>query len=329
MTVHSIGATGRDYATIALWEAACPANLVTSVDTWEGELYNDSEFVITTGIVIAGMTTDATHNVQLRCATGQSFKSSGAVALNYSQSNGVGIRTTTGELLMLQISASFTTLNGLQLHHNTTGYVCQCLKIDNAVTDCVVSQCIFRGGGNNSNRAAMWIGTGANNKLTNCLIIAQRTADIAIHLDSAPSTTILTNLTIVKPSNVTAGGTAVTFNYASSVWKGCAVFGFTTNKGGGGTPNAASDYNATDLSSITGSHSLTSKTYANQFQDSTNDWRVKTGADLHSAAIQFTETGDVDIKGQARSVTTPDIGAWETQSASGGFLNRNFWWGNY
>ena len=98
MTTHSIGTTGRDYSTLQAWEDACPANLVTDGNIWRGECYNDSEFSSSgTLVTIAGITTDATHYVELTTATGHSFQDHADVrtnALKYNQSNGVGLKTT-------------------------------------------------------------------------------------------------------------------------------------------------------------------------------------------------------------------------------------------
>src|SRR5947209_3758092 len=98
VVTKSIGsAGGRDYSTIALFIAALPANLVTADQQWIGECYNDSEFAIGSALAFSGITTDATRNIILRCASGQSFNDNAGKATNalrYNQTNGVGIRVT-------------------------------------------------------------------------------------------------------------------------------------------------------------------------------------------------------------------------------------------
>ena len=327
MTVSTIGSASRTYATIALWEAGCPANLVTAPDTWEGEMYNDSEFVVTTTTTISGITTDSTHNVQLRCATGQSFTdSSTTAALDYNVSNGVGIRMTTIDVLLLYNSAGYTKLTGLQFKHSGVGYSRALLLTDQPGAR--VEHCIFRGGGGPSlGRAAvrMAAGSATTEVLVNSLIIADSNAanGLVIYGFSANKTVSAVGCTVVKPTDF-SGATGVAAQYGTGVeFKGSACFGFSAGTPFTGTFGGSSGYNCTDSATAPGSNNQVSKTYANQFENTTNasaDFRAKTGGDLANNAIQFSETADLDIKKRARSVTTPTIGAWELISAADTYL---------
>jgi hypothetical protein len=114
---------------------------------------------------------------------------------------------------------------------------------------------------------------------------------------------------------------------ALPLMKNCAVFGFTevvkasvSNR----DINASSDYNSTDEGSGTappnwGSHSQTGKTFSSQFQNVANDFRAKSGGDIVATGVRDqTFTADLDIIGQARSTSTPTIGAWEFVTGGGG-----------
>src|ERR1035437_9016454 len=97
LIVKTIGATGRQYATINLWDASVPSNLVTDGNSYEGDMYNDAEFAGSQ--LLAAHTTNSTHTLLLTAAAGQSFQDNANVrtnALKYNVSNGVGIRSTAG-----------------------------------------------------------------------------------------------------------------------------------------------------------------------------------------------------------------------------------------
>jgi hypothetical protein len=99
--------------------------------------------------------------------------------------------------------------------------------------------------------------------------------------------------------------------------KNSTIFGYTLDAGDVSAFNAAaSTYNVTDLSAFSWSATgnIVSKAAANQFTSITagsEDFRVKAGNDLVAGIRDQTYTNDLDIVGQARSITTPTIGAWE------------------
>lgn len=95
ITVKSIGSGGgRDYSTMQAWNDACPANLVSSDEIWQGEAYNDSTF--TAAVDLGGGTSDATRYMYLKCATGQSIFDQSDIrtaALTYNTARGVTIES--------------------------------------------------------------------------------------------------------------------------------------------------------------------------------------------------------------------------------------------
>jgi hypothetical protein len=171
----------------------------------------------------------------------------------------------------------------------------------------------------------MAAGSATTEVLVNSLIIADSNAanGLVIYGFSANKTVSAVGCTVVKPTDF-SGATGVAAQYGTGVeFKGSACFGFSAGTPFTGTFGGSSGYNCTDSATAPGSNNQVSKTYANQFENTTNasaDFRAKTGGDLANNAIQFSETADLDIKKRARSVTTPTIGAWELAAAAAAFV---------
>lgn len=324
MTVKSIGSGGgRDYANIADWEAACPANLVTSADTWIGELYNDSEFVVTSTISIAGITTSADYYIELRPASGQAFNDHPdklTNALRYNASNGVAIRSSIPYYHTLAISTKYTRLTDLQIKSTVSrGAVTMIREADYGI----INRCILEGWGS---QGALSLG-GTNTIAINCLAISIATHGGAhgISFDqgsTAPMEALF--CTAVYPSNLSATGDGKAFYevYATATVKNSAGFGFRGGSSGGIYANKPTgDYVATDDSLFDGTNLLQNKVYADQFESVLSpsyDFRVKAGSDLIGAGVPDARTGGFDILKQTRSATAPTIGAFEFIAGGGG-----------
>jgi hypothetical protein len=88
---------GGDYSTLQAWEDACPANLVTADQIWQGQCKNQEFALNATVLNIAGTTTDATRYIELTTEAGASFRdhaSKATNALRYDATKGAGIRAT-------------------------------------------------------------------------------------------------------------------------------------------------------------------------------------------------------------------------------------------
>lgn len=317
--VRTVG-SGRNYSSWQAWEDACPANLVTADQIWQGQGYNDAEFVVTAAIALGGVTTDATRYMEMRCATGQSFTGNAANALRYNPSNGVAIKQDTGysggavqvqtgihaRIHGLQLRVTTNANNGAAVYHYGSS-----LKL----RDCI----LLHSGAHASVPIALMEGAA---EIVNCVLYspAARRA-----MNATGALVQLRNCTL----HSVGGDYAVHSQYNSaSVVKNCAVFGFSAY---GSNPSnfdgTASTNNATNLGSINVGSGLTSLTASSQFESLTGgseDFRVKTGAGLIGAGVRDQSyTNDLDAFGQSRSITAPTIGAYEVYVApSGSVLTR-------
>ncbi len=306
MTTSSIGTNSRNYSTIALWWAACPANLVTATQTWEGECYNDSEFALTTTLTLSGVTTSDTYYPELRCAAGHSFVDNAnklTNALRYNQANGVAIKQSVNWQPAMTLNNSYLRLTGLQIFIN--GNYTQYINL--FAPTMILRNCIFQ---KRTNTYEIVNNTGAT--LINCVLMTAGNGPAVLAYNSASK---LYNCTLISLGSSSLGINKVYGGADSSIVKNCAIFGFSTAMDPGSW-GAGTDYNASDDDTLpAGTHNLTSLTFANQFQNvagaSTLDLRTKTGNSLVAGTRDQTNTNDLDIVGQARSTTTPTIGAWE------------------
>jgi len=314
--VKSIGTATRDYSTIQAFEDAIPASIVATDETWTGETYNDSEF--SAGTTFSGTTTDATHWITLTTATGESFIDDAGAASNplkYDQSKGVGIKVTAAYTQAINISTQYVTLEKIQIWRTSAGGSNRVIIAGNNTT--INNNILYQ---ENTFEAVSLASSGS--KIINSLIITKSTGGTGLELLSGAGAY---NVTVASPSDVTNSGTGIVAVYANNIVKNCCSFGFNTDYSASGWDTTNSSYNASDSTGNPGGNSQDSLTYANQFENTTSashDFRLKAGSDLEGNGTRdATNTGDLDIIGQARSTTTPDIGCWEYQAAAGAISN--------
>lgn len=120
--IKSIGSgAGRDYATIAAWEAATRLHLVSQNKVCIGELYADSLFDLGTTLTnnanfyISGAITDATRYRQLRAAAGQAYDPVANVGVQLRGSSSVSGST------VLRINEDFFRFSGAQVENYYAG----------------------------------------------------------------------------------------------------------------------------------------------------------------------------------------------------------------
>ena len=306
-TTRTVGGTG-DYSTWALWEAACPANLVTADQIWEGQGQNE-EFYVSGGVVtISGQTTDATRFVRMTAAAGASFADNAGKLTNelrYNASNGCALRSGNFASTVF-VGYAYTQIKRLQI---------QATIYDTAVpatgASVTIDECILQGGGR-----VISLEGGGTNTTRNTLFI--RSANGGGHgIFFAYSTAYVYNCAVIRPSNLTPGDNGIRNEGGTLTVKNTSVFGFSTFETGG---TAASNNNATDLASGAGTSSQHSLTFTDQFEQSSAatalDLRTKSGSAQIGNGADLSGSGvTVDIVGTARAAPF-DIGVWQTASSA-------------
>jgi len=315
----SIGTTGRDYSTIASWEAAITADLVTADEQWVGQCYNDSEFTITATIIIGGQTTDATRNIILETGSGQSFRDHADKATNplkYDVSKGVGVRTTSNYTGAIQVTSRYVTVRYLQIKTADLGGSNRVISLEGVGDSAIVGDSLICEGFKSE---PVFLFTTA--KLINSVIILRLSGSGNGFRWSYPlSGALIAGCTIVRPNGLTIAGSGISRPNGSSnaEVKNTAVFGFTDFA----DATISGDYNASDdATNIPGANSNGALTYSQQFEDysnSTSDFRANDeagGGDLKFGTPDSTNTPD-DIIGTTRNATTPWVGCWEVPAAA-------------
>lgn len=309
---------GKDYPSIAAWLAGAdtlyPSGLVAADVVWKGVLYKEgpgtnNEWSITSGISITTIC-DATRYLWLTAAPGASFTNNAnklTNALRYNNANGVSVLTTFNGLGVFDTNTvnnnQKLVITGIQFKGSGSAYFTYFNNGSITLDSCILEYSNVCSFGVFNAVNSLIFSTSANtvcnqwsaavNAIRNCMIIGTGSSAVAIVINN--------------------------YSPVGQILKNNAIFGFSAIRTdiNNRLDTANSTNNVTDLASFgwTATGNLVSKVYANQFQSITGgseDFRVKTGADLINAGIRDqVYTNDLDIVGSARSLTTPTIGAWE------------------
>lgn len=302
--------TGRDVATLAAAWAAVPADVVASGNSYILEAYNDSEFVVGSNLVLTGKTTDAAHTILIRPAAGHSFRDHANVATNalvYNQANGVGMRFNFNYTEGLTINNDWVTVQGMQFWHSGGGNVTGVL-IGTGRTGSVIDNCLVRMTSSNTGVAGISLNSGTVRSTHITLLGATSTG---VYMGS--STSKAENVTVARVSTQARAGYG--FN-APGLTGGsiinCAVF----NAPFGVNNSFTGSNNASDGVVGFGTNNKENLVFADQFVDTTNDFRTKAGSALIDAGTAPNAANTLAPTGVRQQGTAADIGFWEFPSAT-------------
>jgi hypothetical protein len=308
----TIGTTGRDYATIQLWDDDLDnASIYASGDIAVGTIYNDSEF--TAGATIDGGGTIGLASRKLTVASASRHDGtagSGARILNNQGGIVIGIGNTTLEWLEIYATGKSTaaTPNGISAGANI-----DYITIQNCIVHGYSARNTFNGA-----RGIIVSNSGSDHIIIQNNIvydIKQTNASATVHpigisLTGNVNTNQILNNTVHSITSTAAGTIGIVAGANVLVKNNISTDSDTCFSGGTQTTNLSSDATATGQAS---------KTSANQFVDNTPataDLHLKAGADAinNGTDLGTTPTGvNIDIDGRDRDAQgdTWDIGCDE------------------
>lgn len=306
--------TGGDYATPALWIAACPANLVTADQIWRGLLKNQ-EFSGTASISISGKTTNASCYIELTTEAGASFvdhASKATNALRYNPANGAAIKCTSINTALV-VDQAYTRISKIQVLNSDTTASAQPAFSTTAGADYLrLDRCILESSAMSSAVPGTLRATKTNAILTNLVVVQRKNSASAIIalLANGP---IVSNCTFVAVGG-TPLTTGITTLYISAVMRNTYVGGVVAPEDGvvpAAKTNCFSNATATGYSVAP----LSTSTFEN-VTDGTLDLRLKAESSLINAGVADATYAPTDIIGTARPAGAAyDVGAWEAANS--------------
>ncbi len=325
-TVDKTIGSGGDYSTLALWIAACPANLVSSDQIWRGLCLNQAFTGGSVMLAISGITTDSTRYIHLTTASAASFRDNANVqtnALRWNSSNGASIEMTASYDTTITSSNAHFKISKLQVRNSSTGNSAAAL-ICSGTGPVEIDGCILEVQSANSGVASMDISSGAVT-LTNSLFV-DRVGGKSYIVNLGPIVTAV-NCTFAVPSDKTAATNAIRVNYPSSVlFKNCAFFGATNvivnQAGAAPLATTLTTCYGDDASPPTGvttaAYNTSTGSGFNGITDAARDYSLKSTSALLDVGTTDSTNAATDIAGTARpSGSAYDIGAWEYVVAGG------------
>lgn len=310
----------KDYTTVQAWEDAMPADLQSADEQWDGYLWGEIEETSfgVTNATFSGHNPDATRYWRLLNNSGEGPFKDNSLSMHYDGTRGAALKNTGGGssnvCLYIDSGNNYHQVIGIQMNSDTTVP----LAIVNTCANFTHDKILVRTAGDKR----CWTAIGGPGTISRFCFVKDNagTSQHGIEVATSGSTGFaFKHGSLVRPSNRTAGGRAFDCRGTSMTCKNVNVFGF-TELFGGTTTGWTCDYNATDDTSfeVDGGHSLTSLTYASQFEQpdstSTLDFRMKSGADIDGAGV-------ADLGTDAYGTTydsPPSIGPHELVAGGGG-----------
>ena len=323
--VASIGATARDYSTMALWEADLgDTSIYGGGSRAKGECYNDADF---TGFVKIDATDIGLAFITLTAASGE----------RHDGTAGTGCRILGNWIDVHPPTSTYSVeISWIEIDRNSRGSS-QCIELNRNVIGVphVVHACILHGYGK------IGISNGTYTRgcsITNNFIYdGERTTHDSIGINLSAVTTYddywLDNNTIFNinaPNESTGDAFGIKgLDRADHYLRNnvvCDVVGAISSQCFQGHASTTEDHNVSSDSTAQGTGSITDVTTADQFVStvgSSEDLHLKTGSDCINAGTDLGTTSpgvNIDINGRDRDAEadTWDIGAHEFIAAGGG-----------
>ena len=311
----AIGTTGRDYSTIAAWEAdLSDTGIYASGDNAAGDCYADSDF--TENVDISG--TFDLSSITLTAAFPDRHDGTAG--------SGVVIKPSSTSSYAIRVAESNTTVSFIEMNGNASGYLG--LWTHASETGIVFRNNLVHNFGSSSGASADVYVMKNNNVVTlmNNFVFnntSGSSADLFVHHSSTSYVTYIFNNTYYYNNvgdNSSNDGYIFhgTLNNSGSVAKNIVILRYDDSYWNAKHASATLDYWGA-VGAITGVSNVTTDTYANAFLDTSTsdpDLHLKTGTNFIDAAVDLGTSPtnvEIDINGNNRdsSGVTWDLGAHE------------------
>lgn len=310
MTISRIGTTGTPaYSTVALWRAACPANLVTANDQWIGEI-GDEELTVAATVNFTGITTDATRYVELRAASGAAWTDNPASPLKYGTA---GARLTTsvygGSMFSITGGQKDIRFTRLQLIHTGTFGADPVINASGSLAEAAqVDRCIIEGYSSTSGGVCRI--DHSSGYIARSVVVQRRSSGAAcvagLGGGAQAFSSIFACTTPGAATNVLGGG------YVSGVARNCGLFGGVALSIAGRTYQNCVTNLSTGLPTgvTTAAFSTSTGAKFTNITDGTHDFRITSGSTLIGAGVADATYFPTDAFGTTAG-TPPSIGPME------------------
>jgi hypothetical protein len=259
VVVKTIGAVGRNYATIAAWEADTDDNLQVADELRVGECYDDSVFG--EAVSLSGATTDAGRFRVLQAATGEDFD----------PISGSGVRiATTAAAVVLAADEAFTVWRHLGAESLTTGSSQSCF-LASGTGPILAEKCVAL-----AFFATVRVGTGgfqytAGGVLRRCIAVGPNDSGASVGnpygFVASSLTQNIVNCAVFGASFSPGGGFARVSSSTMSIWNSVAA----SNPSGSDYSSISfQSHNASSDATAAGAESLTNQPASRLFRDVLN-----------------------------------------------------------
>lgn len=304
---NTIGATGRDYATIALWEAATRLHCIALNTRYVGKLYDDADFALAgTPQVISGATTDTLRYRELVPADGQRFN-----ALT-----GEGVKITATGAQALKITERNFRLSGVAVDNTSASSNRVGIQIEGK--GCLVDACFVQVLASAGAGAAACIYglSGASQSVRNCIVLgagAATGANYGVRMTGAYAR--IDNCTAFEIDGFGAGtGYGFSVSKATSRVTNCIALDCVTDFDT--SASALCDYNLSSDTTAPGPHSLISQTSALVLNGAgANDFRLLPGSPALNVGLSLSAIFSTDFDGETRKAPW-ELGCYDGFAAS-------------
>lgn len=302
------------YETPALWIAACPLDLVSADQIWQGQLMA-GEHVFSGAVLTipSSILTDVNCYVEFTAAPGATHVDHPNKATNplrYDPTKSAAIRFTGASGWAITVASPYARVN--KIHVLATGATSSAggaiTTTGSLIENVDINQCVLESAGRVSNAGTVSI-RGSGTKIRNSLIIQRSTSTTTV-IASLIYGASAYNCTCISIGATLLNGIAT--QYTGGTLKNIYVGGATNPHNGGSTMTITNCF-----SDVVGSasffHAPLSTATFNNLADGTHDFRLPPGSVLIDNGIADAVTASFDIYGTSRPQNgSYDVGAWET-----------------